>query len=131
MRDDLLTIGELSRLTGRSASSIRYYEDVGLLATPVRRGGQRRYGHDAVHALAVIAAAKRAGLTLSQIKSLLDADTAEAGAAASRLRAVATARLADLTAQIEQAERARQWLEAAAACDCPTIEDCALFAEAV
>jgi DNA-binding transcriptional MerR regulator len=40
-----VTIGELSRQTGVKVPTIRYYEQVGLLAAPLRtEGKQRRYG---------------------------------------------------------------------------------------
>ena len=34
-----LTIGALARLTGKSASAIRYYEQIGLLPEPARTAG--------------------------------------------------------------------------------------------
>jgi hypothetical protein len=43
MTDRLLTIGELARRTGVAASALRYWEELGLLATPTRVSGQRRY----------------------------------------------------------------------------------------
>ncbi len=36
-----LKIGELAHLTGTTAPTIRYYEEVGLLPRPKRAGGQR------------------------------------------------------------------------------------------
>ena len=41
--EELLSIGEVSRRSGVEASAIRYYERVGLLPAPERRGGKRRY----------------------------------------------------------------------------------------
>ncbi len=130
MRDDLLTIGELARLSGRRTSSIRYYEEIGLLPEPARRGGQRRYRQDAVRLLAVIGTAQRAGLALDEIRSLVEAMSGGDAAAVGQLRAIAAHKLPELTALIEQAELARRWLQAAARCECPSIEDCGLFSEA-
>ena len=39
-----LTIGAVAKLTGKSASAIRYYEQIGLLPEPARAAGRRRYG---------------------------------------------------------------------------------------
>jgi DNA-binding transcriptional MerR regulator len=40
-----ISIGDLSRQTGVKVPTIRYYEQVGLLAAPIRtEGKQRRYG---------------------------------------------------------------------------------------
>jgi hypothetical protein len=38
-----LAIGEFSRRTGRKVETIRYYERIGLLPVPDRRGRYRRY----------------------------------------------------------------------------------------
>ena len=40
-RDDLLTIGNLSRRTGLSVSAIRFYEEKGLVEKPARSRTQR------------------------------------------------------------------------------------------
>jgi DNA-binding transcriptional MerR regulator len=55
-----LTIGEVARRAGKRASSIRYYESIGLLPTPRRVGGQRRYATETLRTLAVIDVAQRA-----------------------------------------------------------------------
>ncbi len=127
MPGDLLTIGELARLTGRRASAIRYYEEIGLLPEPMRVSGQRRYHHSAVRNLAVIDTCQRAGLPLGDIGRLLKATPGQDAAAVQRLRQVAERRLPELAASIERAILVRQWLEAAARCECPSLDDCCLF----
>ena len=124
MPDQLLTIGELARLAGRRASSIRYYEQIGLLPQPTRVSGQRRYGHDYLQLLTIIATAQRAGLPLDQIKSVLRPPASDSVGA---LRRAATARLPLLAAEIDRAERARRWLQHAASCECPSLPACPLF----
>jgi MerR family transcriptional regulator, redox-sensitive transcriptional activator SoxR len=125
---ELLTIGEIARRAGRTASSIRYYESIGLIARPVRVGGRRRYEPSIVNTLAVIDTAQRAGLTLDEVRLLLEAP--EHGAEAiERLREVAERKLPELQALIERAELVRAWLEAASHCVCPTLDDCPLFEE--
>jgi MerR family transcriptional regulator, redox-sensitive transcriptional activator SoxR len=144
---ELMPIGDLARRAGRSASSIRYYEQIGLLPAPARQYGQRRYDADAVRRLTVIAAAQRAGLTLDEIRTLFDAARADnsadpggrppgppgmAGnpgisAAVEQLRQVAERKLPELTAMIERSMVVRDWLRAAARCECPSLYDCALF----
>jgi MerR family transcriptional regulator, redox-sensitive transcriptional activator SoxR len=124
--DELLTIGELARRTGRRASSIRYYEEIGLLPEPVRLGGQRRYPPGMVRTLAAIAAAQRAGLSLQEIKAVFGAAPGESDAI-EEFRRVAAAKLPRATAAIERATAAREWLEHAAACECPSLEECPLL----
>ncbi len=126
MSENALLIGELARLTGRAASTIRYYEQIGLLPEPLRVSGRRRYRHDAIRTLAVIDTAQRAGLTLGEIKSLLDAAPGES-AAIEQLRDVAERKLPHLEATIVRAGLVKRWLEAAARCECPNLDECCLF----
>jgi MerR family redox-sensitive transcriptional activator SoxR len=124
--DELLTIGELARRTARRASSIRYYEAIGLLPEPVRISGRRRYTEEAVRTLTVVDTAQRAGLSLDEIRTLLAAEPGDAGAA-EELRRIAERKLPELEATIERAVLVRRWLEAAARCECPSLDDCCLF----
>jgi MerR family redox-sensitive transcriptional activator SoxR len=127
MPDDMLTIGALARQARRRASSIRYYEQIGLLPEPMRSGGQRRYSRDCLKVLAVIDVAKCAGLSLDQIKAIVAA--APGGVdAVGELRRVAAARLPGAAAELERARQARAWLEKASACQCPSLAECSLFA---
>jgi MerR family redox-sensitive transcriptional activator SoxR len=123
---ELLTIGAVARESGKAASAIRYYEEIGLLPDPVRVSGRRRYPRDVVRTLAVIETAQRAGLTLDEIRLLLLVSPGD-GAATERLREVAERKLPELVALIERAELVRGWLEDAARCVCPTLDDCPLF----
>ncbi|RQS35556.1 MerR family transcriptional regulator [Burkholderia sp. Bp8992] len=67
-----MRIGELAKLSGLSASRIRFYEAEGLI-TAVERStnGYRDYADDAVWMLEIIASAQSAGFSLEQIRHLL------------------------------------------------------------
>jgi len=126
----LLTIGAVAAMTGRSASAIRYYEQIGLLPKPVRIGGRRRYDPATVRTLVVIETGQRAGLALDEIKVLLSASPGDP-AAVERLREVARRKLPDVVALIERGELVRGWLELAARCECPDLDQCPLFDDPV
>jgi DNA-binding transcriptional MerR regulator len=135
---DLLTIGAVARASGKSASSVRYYERIGLIPAPPRAGGQRRYPAAVLRTLAVIETAQRAGLTLDEIRPLVAAPAggqSPAGqspddrAMSERLRQVAAGKLPEARALIERAGLVLRWLEAAADCSCPSLDDCRLFDE--
>ena len=49
----LLMIGEVVRRTGKAASTIRYYEEIGLITPPERISGRRHYPAGIVRELAV------------------------------------------------------------------------------
>ena len=78
--------------------------------------------------LAVVAAAQRGGLSLDEIKLLLRA-TPEDEPAVERLRALAERKLPEIRSLIERTQAVERWLEAAAGCDCPSLDDCPLFDE--
>ena len=121
-----LTIGEVAALAGKNPSSIRYYEQIGLLPEPERVNGRRRYGHDTVRTLAVIETGQRAGLALDEIKVLVSVSPDDS-ASIDRLREVATRKLPEVVALIERSELVRDWLECAARCECPNLTECPLF----
>ncbi len=125
---ELLTIGDVSRLAGKAASTVRYYERIGLIPAPVRISGRRRYLPTILRTLAVIDTAQRAGLTLEEARSLLTASPGDMSAT-ERLRHIADRKLPEVRALIKRAELVRGWLEAAAACTCPSLDDCPLFDE--
>lgn len=114
------TIGEVSRETGVAATTLRYYEQIGLVPAPTRRGGQRRYDESILSRLEVIALCKTAGFTLDEIQ-LLFADDAPGRPAS---RALAEAKLAEIDAQLESLARARAVIEWGMRCTCPSIDAC-------
>jgi len=97
-----LTIGGVARRAGVRPSAIRYYESVGLLASPPRVGGRRRYDPRVLRQLAVIGVAQQAGFTIAEIKILLHGFDAETSAAA-RWRALAERKLPEIDALIARA----------------------------
>ncbi|HBK45078.1 MAG TPA: MerR family transcriptional regulator [Xanthomonadaceae bacterium] len=67
-----MKIGELAKLTGLSASRIRFYESAGLLHAVARQAnGYRDYPAEAASILEIIDSAQRAGFSLEQIRHLL------------------------------------------------------------
>ena len=121
-----MTIGAVAALTGKRPSSIRYYEQIGLLPQANRMSGRRVYGPDTVRTLAVIETGQRAGLTLDEIRTLLSA-APDDQAAVERLREVAIRKLPQVKELIERTEIVRDWLEAAVRCECPSLDECPLF----
>ena len=131
-----LTIGDLAARTGKRPSSIRYYEQIGLLPLPARVSGRRVYDPGTIRTLAVIETAQRAGLALDEIKLLLDtspgnpAAVEQNPAAVEQLRKAAERKLPAVMALIERSELVRRWLECAARCECADLDECPLFEDA-
>ena len=119
------TISGLARTADVGVETVRYYQQRGLLGTPDRAGGVRRYDEADVRRLRFIRSAQGAGFTLEQIGELLALDAGEDRA---RARILARERIKALDAQITGLEAARKSLrrlahecETNAAGPCPII----------
>lgn len=68
----MLSIGELSMRTGVKVPTIRYYEQMGLIAAPERSAGnQRRYSRTELERLSFIRHARDLGLSIEAIRDLV------------------------------------------------------------
>lgn len=68
-----MKIQELSKRTGVSTKTIRYYEDIGLLPAPSRMDNNyRQYDEQDVERLRLVAGARRLDLSLEEIREILD-----------------------------------------------------------
>ena len=123
-----MRIGDVAQRAGVKTSLIRYYEEIGLLPEPERVSGQRRYDQTVLRRLAVIDVAQRAGMSLDEIRLLVEHGNEPMSG---QLRELATRKLREIQALIERAQRVRAWLETATGCDCQSIDDCALFDDAM
>lgn len=95
-------IGEVSRQTGIKVPTIRYYENVGLLASPARtEGQQRRYGAVDVARLNFIRHARDLGFEISDIRELLTL-SAEPERSCKEVDVIARRHLADVDRRISQ-----------------------------
>lgn len=107
-----LTIGRLAREGAVGVETVRFYQRKGLLGTPARHEGFRRYGADDLRRLRFIRQAQAAGFALNEIGELLALDS---GQDRPRVRELARIRIAALNAKIAQMEAARDALERLAA----------------
>ena len=119
-----MRIGEVAEQAGVKTSLIRYYEEIGLMPEPERVSGQRRYDPTVLRRLTIIDVAQRAGLSLEEIKVLVEHGTEPVS---TQLRELAERKLPEIDALIDRAQRVRSWLDTATGCSCTSIDDCALF----
>jgi len=76
-----LRIGDVARLVGTTPRTIRYYEEIGLLADPSMRphGAHRFYTEEEVERLREVMRLKQLlGVTVEELKTLLSAEEARA-----------------------------------------------------
>lgn len=100
----MLTIGKLAAAAEVGVETIRFYQRRGLLETPARDGGVRRYGSEDLRRLRFVRQAQAAGFTLAEIAELIALDASEDRP---RARALAKARIGMLDAKIAQLRAAR------------------------
>ncbi|WP_295568844.1 MerR family transcriptional regulator [uncultured Stenotrophomonas sp.] len=109
--------------SGVPASTLRYYEQLGLLQALGRRGLRRQYDEQVLERLALIGLGQAAGLSLQQIGLSLPRQSC-----ITLDREALLAQAEVLQRQITQLQRVRRNLQRAAAC--PQAEDarkCASF----
>src|SRR5438552_15785372 len=74
--DQTFSIGQVARTTGVAATTIRYYEEIGVLPTPSRAAsGFRRYDQPSVERLRFVRRARALGLPLQELKTLVSSVT--------------------------------------------------------
>ena len=65
-----MDIGEVSKKSGITTSTLRYYEEVGLISSIGRKGLRRQYHSNVLEKLALITLAKQADFSLEELSSL-------------------------------------------------------------
>ncbi len=117
-----LDIAEVARRTGTPASTLRYYEERGLIASIGRRGMRRVFAPGIVERLALIALGRAAGLTLDEIATMFAPDGMP------RIdRAMLAAKADELDASIRRLAAMRDGLRHAANCPAPSHVECPTF----
>ncbi|MBB3157681.1 DNA-binding transcriptional MerR regulator [Microbacterium proteolyticum] len=114
------SIGEAAARFGLDTHVLRYWEDEGLLRPDRDGAGRRRYGDDDAVRIAVILRNKAAGLTLGQIRVLLDDDAPD------RHR-VLEEHVAELDRRAADIAQARAMTEHALRCRSHDITQCPRF----
>jgi MerR family redox-sensitive transcriptional activator SoxR len=125
-----MSIGEVAQRAGVRPSTLRYYESIGVLPTPERENGRRRYDgevlREVLDRLAVVRVAQQAGFTISEIRMLLDGFS-EDTPPSERWRVLAREKLPEVEALVERALGMKNLLERGLRCECLRLEDCALI----
>jgi DNA-binding transcriptional MerR regulator len=107
----MLTIGQLAAYAGVTVRAVRHYHQIGLLPEPRRdASGYRRYGATAVVSLIKIRTLANAGVPLSEIGQMLEADAPTFAEAVQRIDS-------QLRDEIERLETSRKQIAQLAAGD--------------
>ena len=127
-----MNISEAAEQAGLPTKTIRYYEDIGLVAPARRRdNGYRDYAERDVHMLRFLSRARGLGFSVADCRALV-ALYADTGRKSSDVKEIALNRVEEIDSKIAELRAMRATLvELAETChgddrpDCPIIEDLA------
>jgi MerR family transcriptional regulator, redox-sensitive transcriptional activator SoxR len=122
-----LTIGELSQRSGVSQSALRFYEAKGLISARRTDGNQRRYDGATLRRVALIQAAKAAGIPLAQLRSALDLLPAGKTATKRDWERLSRSWQRDIDERIATLQGVRNRLTTCIGCGCLSLRTCKLL----
>jgi DNA-binding transcriptional MerR regulator len=115
-------ITEVAQRSGVPASTLRFYEEKGLIASVGRRGLRRLFDAGVLQRLALIGLGRAAGFSLDQIALMFAPDGRP------RIdRQMLTAKADELEKTIRKLSAMRDALRHAAACPAPSHMECPIF----
>lgn len=119
-----MPIGEASRASGVKVPTIRYYEQIGLLAAPPRTEGNRRlYDAADLRRLRFIRHARELGFEIDPIRQLL-AMAGDPGRPCETADRIARAHLAEIDQKIARLTALRAEVARMAECSKSEVADC-------
>ncbi|RKH21153.1 MerR family transcriptional regulator [Corallococcus praedator] len=117
-----LDITEVAKRSGVPASTLRFYEEKGLITSVGRRGLRRLFAPDVLERLALIALGRAAGFSLEEISLMFASDGRP------RIdRRMLAAKAEELDRTLRKLSAMRDGLRHAAACRAPSHMECPTF----
>jgi DNA-binding transcriptional MerR regulator len=117
-----LDIAEVAQRSGLPASTLRFYDEKGLIASTGRRGLRRLFDPGVLDRLALVAMGRAAGLSLDEIALMFAPDGRP------RIdRQLLAAKAEELDGTIRRLSAMRDGLRHAAACRAPSHLECPTF----
>jgi DNA-binding transcriptional MerR regulator len=110
-----VTIGQVAKAAGISASAIRYYESMGLLPQPRRQSGIRDYDADIVERLKVLRFYRASGVSIQSLAAIFSRSTK---AERSYTHEAMLRRMAELETIIKDARKMKDRLQQLLDCKC-------------
>lgn len=118
----MLDIAEVAKRTGVPASTLRYYEQKGLISSLAATGQRRRFADSVLDHLALIALGQAAGLSLDEIGSMMLPDGAP-----NIDRGLLAAKADEIDEQRRRLAAISRGLRHAASCPAPNHSACPTF----
>ena len=116
-----MDIAEVAKVSGLPASTLRFYEEKGLIHSNGRNGLRRIFNDNVVERLALISLGRSAGFTLEEIGKMFTPEGPEIN------RSLLLAKAGELDKKINELVSMRDGLRHAAACKAPSHFECPKF----
>ena len=113
----LMSIGTLAAATDVAVSTLRYYDEIGLLTPDARVGGKRRFASPAIGRVNFVRRAQQVGFSLDEIREILADDDGAWGE-------LVDTKLATLHQQRTELDAVIALLEEMRACGCEVVAEC-------
>jgi len=120
---DNLAISDVARVFGLRTSAIRYYEQIGILPSPMRRNGRRRYEKSVLFRLEVVQRARECGFTLNEIRELFFGFKPSTPPP-KRWHKLSERKIAELRIRMKQLKLMETLLKEMRDCRCNALEEC-------
>jgi DNA-binding transcriptional MerR regulator len=117
-----MDIAEVAKKAGMPASTLRYYEEKGLITSVGRQGLRRLFTPDVLDQLALIALGQAAGFSLDDIRAMFSP-----GGQPRIDRKKLTTKADELDGTIKRLKAMRNGLRHAAVCPAPSHAECPTF----
>ena len=118
-----MKIAEVSKRTGLPASTIRYYEKIGLVEPQRRVSGRRVFDEKALFTLKFVRLAQATGFSIDEIKSLLAAYADDPGPRGAWKQMTASKRR-DIRNRITELSQMDSVLKEMQSCNCESLTQC-------
>ncbi len=121
MAGEILDIAEVARASGLPASTLRFYEEKGLIQSTGRLGLRRLFSANVIERLALISLGRNAGFSLDEIAEMLTSEKPEIN------RVLLLSKADELDKKIKELTAMRDGLRHAAVCNAPNHFECPKF----
>lgn len=121
-----LSIGEVSRRSGVTASALHFYERNGLISADRSAGNQRRYRRDTLRRVAFIRVSQRVGIPLKEILRALESLPDSRTPTKQDWEKLSRVWRTELDARISTLEHLRRDLNSCIGCGCLSLKSCSL-----
>lgn len=125
--DDLWTIGEMSHRTGVAVSALRYYEELGLIASVRTSGNQRRFARHMLRRVSLISVARNLGIPLDDVRAAFRSVPLDRTPGHEDWQRASRAWKSQLEARRHRLERLEHELTGCIGCGCLSMKACTLL----